>query len=48
MVYQTGQRSFRYMAVGLWNSLDNDLKKLPITKFKLKLKEFLFNQYFDT
>ena len=44
----TGQRSFRYRAVGLWNSLDNELKKLPLATFKIKLKEFLLNRYFET
>ena len=44
----TGQRSFRYRAVRLWNSLDNDLKKLPLVTFKTKLKEFLLNRYFLT
>ena len=44
----TGQRSFRYRAVGLLNSLDNDLKKLPFVNFKTKLKEFLLNRYFLT
>ena len=44
----TGQRSFRYRTVGLWNGLKNDLKKLPLTAFKTKLKEFLFNRYFET
>ena len=44
----TGQRSFRYRAVGLWNSLENDLKKLPLVTFKTKLKEFLLNRYFST
>jgi hypothetical protein len=44
----TGQRSFRYRAVGLWNSLDNELKKLPLETFKIKLKEFLLNRYFET
>ena len=33
----TGQRSFRYRVVGLWNSLDNELKKLPLATFKIKL-----------
>ena len=33
----TGQRSFRYRAVGLWNSLDNELKKLGLATFKIKL-----------
>ena len=32
-------------AVGLWNSLDNELKKLPLATFKIKLKEFLLNRY---
>ncbi|CAB4017860.1 Hypothetical predicted protein [Paramuricea clavata] len=44
----TGQRSFRYRAVGLWNSLDNELKKLPLATFKIKLKEFLLSRYFET
>ena len=44
----TGRRSFRYRAVGLWNSLDNELKKLPLATFKIKLKEFLLNRYFET
>ena len=35
----TGQRSFRYRAVGLWNSLDNDLKKLPLVTCKTKMGE---------
>ena len=43
----TGQRSFRYRAAGLWNSLDNGLKKLPLVTFKMKLKEFLSNRYFE-
>jgi hypothetical protein len=34
--------------VGLWNSLDNELKKLPLETFKIKLKEFLLNRYFET
>ena len=44
----TGQRSFRYRAVGLWNSLDNKLKKLPLATFEIKLKEFLLSRYFET
>ena len=40
----TGQISFRYRAVGLWNSLDNELKKLPLVTFKIKLK----SRYFET
>ena len=44
----TGQRSFRYRAVGLWNSLDNELKKLPLATFKIKLKELLLSRYFET
>jgi hypothetical protein len=43
-----GQRSFRYRAVGLWNSLDNELKKLPLETFKIKLEEFLLNRYYET
>ena len=42
------ERRFRYRAVGLWNSLDNELKKLPLATFKIKLKEFLLRRYFET
>lgn len=35
----TGQRSFHYRAVKIWNSIDNDLKKLPFKTFKIKLKK---------
>ena len=44
----TGQRSLRYRAVGLWNSLNDDLKKLPLVTFKTKLKEILLNRYFES
>ena len=43
----TGQTSFRYRAVKLWNGLDEDLKKLPLTSFKIKLKRSMLSQYFD-
>ena len=44
----TRQRSFRYRAVGLWNSLNDNLKKLPLVTFKTKLKETLLNPYFES
>jgi hypothetical protein len=31
------QKSFRYRAVKTWNSIDNDLKKLPLKTFKTEL-----------
>ena len=41
----TGQRSFHYHAVKLWNNLDNSIKSIKdIKKFKLKLKRQLLNQ----
>ena len=34
----SGQRTFYYRAVKLWNDLDEDLKKLPWKSFKTELK----------
>ena len=34
----SGQRSYRYRAVGLWNSLNDELKHLSLGNFKKKLK----------
>ena len=34
-----GQKSSHYRAVKIWNSIDNDLKKLPLKIFKTELKK---------
>ena len=40
----SGQRTFYYRAVKLWNDLDEDLKKLPWKRFKIELNCFcLYN-----
>ena len=40
----TGQRSFQYRAVSLWNSLDTDLKLSKNHEvFKRKLKQILLD-----
>ena len=39
----SGQRTFYYRAVKLWNDLDEDLKKLPWKSFKTKLKNKMLN-----
>ena len=43
-LYKTnsGQRSFYYCTVSLWNSLDNDLKLCNSSNFKRKLRAKLF------
>ncbi|CAB3984492.1 Hypothetical predicted protein [Paramuricea clavata] len=40
----SGQRTFYYRAVKLWNDLDEDLKKLPWKSFKTKLKNKMLNK----
>ena len=39
----SGQRTFYYRAVKLWNDLDKDLKKLPWKRFKTELKQMMLN-----
>jgi hypothetical protein len=39
----SGQRTFYYRAVNLWNDLDEDLKKLPWKRFKTELKQRMLN-----
>jgi hypothetical protein len=39
----SGQRTFYYRAVQLWNDLDEDLKKLPWKSFKTKSKNKMLN-----
>ncbi len=39
----SGQRTFYYRAVKLWNDLDKDLKKLPWKRFKTELKQITLN-----
>ena len=40
----TGQRTFYYRAVKIWNELDDDLKNISeLKRFKKKLKEYLLN-----
>ena len=40
----TGQRTFRYRAVKIWNDIDDELKKIQELKvFKKKLKEHLLH-----
>ena len=39
----SGQRTFHYRAVKLWNDLDEDLKKLPWKRFKIELKRKMLN-----
>ena len=39
----SGQRTFYYRAVKLWNDLDEDLKKLPWKRFKIELKRKMLN-----
>jgi hypothetical protein len=39
----SGQRTFYYRAVKLWNDLDEDLKKLPWKSFKPELKKKVLN-----
>ena len=43
----SGQRSFRFRAVRLWNNLDNELKPLPFDTFKKKIKANMFDHYFN-
>ena len=43
----SGQRSFRFRAVKLWNNLDNELKQLPFGTFKKKIKTNMFDHYFN-
>ena len=43
----SGQRSFRFRAVRLWNNLDNELKQLPLDTFKKKIKANMFDHYFN-
>ena len=43
----SGQRSFRFRAVRLWNNLDNELKQLPFDTFKKKIKANMFDHYFN-
>ena len=43
-----GQRTFSYCAPKLWNSLPKSLKESEtVTIFKMKLKTFLFRDYFN-
>jgi hypothetical protein len=39
----SGQRTFYYRAVKLWNDLDEDLKKLPWKRFKTELNQKMLN-----
>ena len=42
-----GERSFRFMAPSVWNSLPADLRNLPtLSQFKSNLKTFLLTQAF--
>ena len=43
----TGKRSFRYRAAKLKNSLDEELKKLSVTTFKINLKRSMFKKFFE-
>ena len=43
----SGQRSFRFRAVKLWNNLDNELKQLPFGTFKKKIKTNMIDHYFN-
>ena len=43
----TGQKIFRYRAAKLWNSLNEELKKLPLTTFKINLKRSMLKKYFE-
>jgi hypothetical protein len=39
----SGQRTFYYRVVKLWNDLDEDLKKLPWKRCKTELKQKMLN-----
>jgi hypothetical protein len=45
----TGQRSFRYRAASLWNSLPEWLKdhNFNLERFKNELRSYLVEQFFD-
>ena len=42
----SGQRSFRYRAVKIWNTTDDNLKNLPFGIFKSKLKDKMLAETF--
>ena len=42
----SGQRSFRYRAVKIWNTTDDNLKNLPFGTFKSKLKDKMLAETF--
>lgn len=45
----TGQRTFYYRAVKIWNDLDNNLKQITtLSKFKGKLREQLLRKFYST
>ena len=45
----TGQRTFYYRTVSLWNSLDSKFKLCPnVTSFKRNLRNKLLSGYLDT
>lgn len=44
---KSGQRSFRYRAVNIWNNLDNELKQLTLRAFKKTLKSNMLRSYFN-
>ena len=45
---KSGQRSFRYRAVSIWNDLHSDLKQLTsLSKFKGDLKSDFFTKYYS-
>ena len=41
----SGQRTFRFRAVKLWNNLDNELKRLPFGPFKKKIKTNMVDHF---
>ena len=43
----SGQRSFRFRTVKLWNNLDNELKQLPFGTFKKKIETNMIDHYFN-
>ena len=42
----TGQRSFSYRVVNIWNNLPTDIKLCKnVTGFKIKLRKYLLNEF---
>ena len=45
---KSGQRSFSYRPVSIWNDLHSDLKQLTsLSKFKVDLKSDLFTKFYS-